>query len=63
MVTVFDTKKKLMFISMSSSAISYFGWVLGSVLAANLVIFIILAFVPGVHQRITSSLLNFIQKL
>jgi len=43
--------------------IEHFDWVMGALIAANIVFFSVLTFFPGIHNKITSGIINFIKKI
>jgi len=40
-----------------------FDWIMGGIIAANVILFAILTFFPGVHNKITRSITEFFNKL
>jgi hypothetical protein len=40
-----------------------FDWIMGGIIAANVILFGILTFFPGIHNKITKSITNFFNKL
>ena len=46
-----------------SNILENFDWVMGGLIAANVVLFGILTFFPGIHNRVTNSIIKLIKKI
>jgi hypothetical protein len=46
-----------------ANANQYFDWIMGGLIAANVVLFGVLTFFPRIHNKVTSAIINLIKKI
>ena len=46
-----------------SNILENFDWVIGGLIAANVVVFAVLTFFPGLHNKLTNAIIKIIKKI
>jgi hypothetical protein len=46
-----------------SNILENFDWIMGGLIAANIVLFGVLTFFPGIHNKLTNGIIKIIKKI